>query len=99
MTPHTPTPWEVKDHSYIFANKKLVGRIQGFTLSDETNEANAAYIVKAVNAHEGLVKAAKNALETLKSVQADTEDDNMPMPWPEIDELEQALAALEQGEG
>lgn len=62
---HTPTPWEViEEEGYVAAyidgpEPKDVGMI-----SCELNQnglANASFIVRAVNAHEDLVKALKKA--------------------------------------
>ena len=60
---HTPTPWKVEGpflERSIFGEKDLVTRLVG---TDPTQASNAAYIVRAVNAHEELV-------ETLKGVKA-----------------------------
>lgn len=43
-----------------------------------------------------LIAKARAALETLKHVQAETEPDDLSgMPWPVIDELEQAIERAE----
>src|SRR5271157_3455432 len=58
---HTPTPWKVSVHvdgcnftSYMINEVELAG-----AESDEEAEANAAFIVRAVNAHEELLRVAK----------------------------------------
>lgn len=68
---HTVTPWEVwEDHNIIFANVKnnTAGSITGIQIADCGDEEdadenlgchpqeNAAFIVKAVNQHEFLLK-------------------------------------------
>jgi hypothetical protein len=65
---HTPTPWRLgpfhkKDGSVaIHAKGESVFHMAPFASSEERAEANAAFIVKAVNAHEGLVKALERAI-------------------------------------
>lgn len=77
-TTHTPTPWTLDTHKYTDDGNKCrtfvihgpdyaIGRIQGpFSVlgKDQEKEANAAFIVRACNAHyeslealEDLVKA------------------------------------------
>ncbi len=52
---HTPTPWRIDDEGNICANDgadfRWVAEPRG------RSKANAAFIVKACNAHDGLVKA------------------------------------------
>ena len=64
MTKNTPTPWYA-DHDlrdgmewniHIVEHNNPNNRVC-FMTSDGPSEANAAFIVKAVNAHEGLVRA------------------------------------------
>jgi len=58
---HTPTPWELYADSYIQgSDKKDVLKV---IWTDERHDANAAFIVKACNAHDELFKAAQNVLE------------------------------------
>lgn len=48
---HTPTPWEFdKEHSAIIDKN-------GMGIAGNVDDADAAYIVKAVNCHEELVEA------------------------------------------
>lgn len=42
-----------------------------------------------------LIPAAEKALAKLKAIQAAEDPDPLPMPWPEIDELERALDELD----
>ncbi len=55
---HTPTPWEVgfnkADRTY-----HIVDCIGGSTMAFSADEENAAFIVRAVNAHEELLHALK----------------------------------------
>ena len=69
---HTPTPWRIYKEP-MNPNPRLMAEAstlvavisQGKAFAKET-EANAAYIVKAVNAHEEMVKALKDVLFVLK---------------------------------
>jgi citrate lyase beta subunit len=90
MGEHTPTPWKVITEdisliesvtlaadgcSYIVAHC-----LDGATsqVNEDTREANAAFIVKAVNSHDALVKAlenAKAALETCSDLFSDIRGD------------------------
>jgi hypothetical protein len=78
MTDHTPTPWRVisGDDYYIAADaypKEFIGHFKGDDTGDyvayvgnrpkDFGEANAAFIVKAVNNHDALVKALEDLLE------------------------------------
>lgn len=71
MRKHTPTPW-VADFEYtdagskarVFRNAQFQYALTEYgTMSDE----DAAYIVRAVNAHEGLVSALAAVLRRLES--------------------------------
>ncbi|MDP2952895.1 MAG: hypothetical protein Q8O76_06235 [Chloroflexota bacterium] len=65
-TEHTPTPWVV-DAKPIMGNSgpaiRTVGRhIARMGWNDEEDKANAAFIVRAVNSHDGLLAAVKALL-------------------------------------
>lgn len=66
MNKHTATPWKVCRTSAPYL---IVGNIKDiystWVVNDVASEANAAYIVKAVNAHEALVEALKAVLSTV----------------------------------
>jgi len=59
---HTPTPWEVQDEIGIvdYENGGLISVVDNFkcgtSIPGDEREANAAHIVKCVNAHDGLVE-------------------------------------------
>ena len=67
MSGHTPTPWRVQKYAagasfYLYADSdsdinRTVGRISGIN-----KEANAAYIVRAVNCHSDLIQAVNGLL-------------------------------------
>jgi hypothetical protein len=60
-TSHTPTPWEVCGH-YIRPKLPESGiQIAEFPLFLENHKANAAHIVRCVNAHDDLVAALQRA--------------------------------------
>jgi len=63
MTNHTPTPW----HSYggiVFSGGRRQTKVCE-SLTQNCN-ANAAFIVKAVNCHEELVRACEMALDLME---------------------------------
>lgn len=64
---HTPTPWELKG-SYIVGDGNTVLNLTGAMAGDDT-DADAAFIVRAVNAHEDL-------LLSLKRLESDPDDKN-----------------------
>lgn len=59
---HTPTPWKVNlrfrnnlPNDYVITN----GKWGSFAIASSDNEADAAFIVRAVNAHEELIALVK----------------------------------------
>lgn len=81
-TAHTPTPWNLSANGNInYADRIIVHgtHINGHDIrnpayanpkqllaQDDGGEANAAFIVKAVNCHDGLVRALEDALEAVE---------------------------------
>lgn len=76
---HTPTPWHFEkgrfnsddlsdSHIGSIVSEKdfILAAINGDAGSSEEVEANAAFIVRAVNAHEELLEAAKIGLRYMK---------------------------------
>jgi hypothetical protein len=62
-TRHTPTPWSLQNGLICALNGRAIidpGHIAGET--EEECEANAAFIVRAVNNHEALVESLKGFL-------------------------------------
>jgi len=79
---HTPTPWHLGEQTpwYIYTPGIPTHRIaetcttpDGSLLAKEA-KANAAFIVRAVNAHEALLAIAKELLEDRLSLNADNPD-------------------------
>jgi hypothetical protein len=60
---HTPTPWTA-NLSCVFSGKNCIAVCDTDNDTRERMQDNAAFIVKAVNAHDDLVAAAKMALRT-----------------------------------
>ncbi len=65
QTPHTPTPWKVgayeneigqQVYRVLSADGKLVAHSRGAGGPKSESHANAAFIVRAVNQHESLVR-------------------------------------------
>jgi len=80
---HTPTPWEVNDDDsgiigtwgpdeddwgLICATDYAISS----SVPEEQRPANAAFIVKACNAHDELVEALKTAIQVMKDNEIDT---------------------------
>lgn len=67
---HTPTPWDVTDmriehkrgQILLTSGLKVVATVP----SNKDGEADAAFIVRAVNYHDALVNELKNAARVLK---------------------------------
>lgn len=97
---HTPTPWQDRGsnsmghHHQIGSvhSKLMVAEVFGM---DGRAEANAAYIVKAVNAHEGLVEALNAFRHVIGFTHTDTDADQNAV----VLALELAEKALAQAEG
>lgn len=74
---HTPTPWIVAARnesdntidirSEEYKDRELVASVTPKPHYADNQEANAAYIVKCVNAHDELVSELRDALDELKA--------------------------------
>jgi hypothetical protein len=88
---HTPTPWKVEDKTTLADS---AGHVIAITASREqsdlANEANAAFIVRAVNVHEELMRVCVYALNELEHPHANPENKTLT-----IQDLKQALAKAE----
>ena len=62
---HTPTPWEVIWKTSVGNKEVVVADLDCLPNNDE-NEANAAFIVRACNAHYDLVEALEMLLQDCK---------------------------------
>ena len=62
MTKHTPTPWTASQYG-VFAGKNCIATTDTDNATNARYEANAAYIVKAVNERDSLI----NLLEKVVS--------------------------------
>lgn len=60
---HTPTPWGVQGDTYVTINSLIIAHCKqdGHTTLEEA-QANAAFIVRAVNSHDALVRAVEIGL-------------------------------------
>ena len=59
---HYPTPWFIDEDEN--GDRIIVDSLEGgLIIARQPNEANAAFIVRAVNSHEELLEAMKNCLE------------------------------------
>ena len=111
MSQHTPTPWIVKhsDTIYSTVTDRLIADCE-FTPHSERphaprseDEANAAYIVNAVNNHERLLEALKDAQKNYSMLYAEAMA-NTPDRLRIVDmvadanrEMAQAIAQAEGG--
>lgn len=62
---HTPTPWRLDNPEstlVIGSNERIIADCDHPQLPDTEIEANAAFIVRAVNCHDDLVSALKNVM-------------------------------------
>lgn len=73
MSKHTPTPWRdyglagIKSEAHCSMTTTPLVRCYG-----KHKEANAAFIVKAVNCHDELIAACQQALEALEDPELET---------------------------
>lgn len=91
-TQHTPTPWNVDERS-IYCEKWGMDRIAlleqaSHRMSMSEVKANAAFIVRAVNAHEELLRIAKQMV-------FDWKHNEPKMPVGYINDVLQAIAKAE----
>jgi hypothetical protein len=66
MTDHTPTPWEINPARTV-ENTFMITGGQGFDfgmIADVTEEADAAFIVKAANAYDRMFEALREIMRT-----------------------------------
>lgn len=94
---HTPTPWRTykpdgekwhigaEDPSHL-----IIGTINGHYRTSGINQANAEFIVRAVNSHEILLEAVKFALGRFEVTSR-----RRPMDSLYVDTLKEAIAKAE----
>lgn len=79
-TKHTPTPWFHSNHSILAGEGDERHTVAGThqALYNDKKEADAAFIVEAVNAHEGLVRERDEAVHFCSQLSKDLaqNDDN-----------------------
>lgn len=79
----TPSPWKIDDCDFgnIVAGTRFIARLgDEFDLDDQA-EADAAFVVRACNAHDDLLAAAEEALEFVEG-QVDVVDGDYGQPAP-----------------
>ena len=97
MNKHTPTPWSYQHKSDAYThiirgpNNRFICQFHQST--DDTTKANAAFIVRACNAHDQLVEALELALARAESWIHDQLDGTSSLE-SELAELEPCRAAL-----
>ena len=93
---HTPTPWKLDKWGLIQGDNTDIANTNDTWVDEGVAEANAAYIVKAVNSHEALLKALKNMREDwLTSFETDVNEGDKDA----IKILNDADEAIKQAEG
>ncbi len=101
--PHTPTPWKAMPcrngwHVVTEQNRFVANCTDSTGKDDITSEPNAAFIVRAVNAHEELMKVARGVVLNGHTRPGDCHsDDYMGMCVCGYDQAEKAIARAEGG--
>lgn len=86
---HTPTPWRLNGKVDIYAENN---EGQTYMLGAIISEANAAFIIRAVNAHAALVEACK-ALEQFETT---PDKDAVLISYKAIERARKALKLVEE---
>ena len=88
---HTPTPWEYEDMGLQYAKGEIVITSGLMVIAElprmEGNINNAAFIVRAVNSHEALLKLAKEYRINCQDRIANLEDELKEFPNEENREM------------
>ena len=105
---HTPTPWRLgrngTDYCVFFGDEKFVADCEASDTDED--RANAAFIVRAVNSHQALVDALKDAERAFEFIRFALVE-NLDEPersafWKAVqlrDDIRSKLAALNLAEG
>jgi hypothetical protein len=104
MSDHTNTPWAlgVDGVGDIFdADNRSIAKTDAWNVSTHRtpreNRANAAFIVNAVNSHDALVKALKNARNCIDTLIVNSPDKKKRRNLGEfILEIDGALASIKE---
>lgn len=100
-TTHTPTPWSVGSFGTIISGRecttdggdlptgKLIAKVEDW----RNNQANAAFIVRAVNSHEEFLQIAKDALSLVLLASYPNEQKDSQI----IKRIKEAIAKAEGG--
>lgn len=84
---HTPTPWHTKDGSMIYATHpngkeyQIAETYAGWNekgVTHKTSAPQAAFIVKAVNCHDGLVSLVEEYRDMVHEMYCDEGDKEVP---------------------
>ena len=90
---HTPTPWRVEQHGYIFGNdsQSVLATARAY------RDIDAAFIVCAVNNHQALIEALASARLMLYAWKAARKNFKLPDNHSELNAaIEQVESVLEQ---
>lgn len=103
---HTPTPWELYDegksavgHQFaIVGNKERIATVHGLENELPKTQANAAFIVRAVNCHDELVETIKLLKRCCKEALSDKWDRSDDGFESMIEDCDRALAKAKGGQ-
>jgi len=92
---HTPTPLSFLAYQVGSKDTMLINR-GGEEIGRIWREDDADSITKAVNSHGALLEAAKDALEFIRNIRENIDEEKPEMPYPSEDKLD---LAINQAEG
>ena len=100
---HTPTPWEAvtRDHSAIVRTVAGAHKVAEARSREplQIDEINAAFIAKAVNAHEKLIDAHDDLVGALQDIAKQAEDETFGIQADRLTAIaNQAHAAISASE-
>ena len=93
----TPSPWHLEGQK-IVAGPRVIARMARYPTRD-TQQANAAYIVRACNGHEELLEASEKAKDALTILIGQYKAYELPPGVSEIGALGAVCAAIAKATG
>ena len=96
---HTPTPWkrsEENAYSILTPQGGLIAKTSYHWVDPVSARLNAAFIVKACNNFEQLVKVARRALDVIEEAEAMEWEKGGAETIPQAEDLRRILEAIKQ---
>jgi len=96
---HTPTPWkrsEENAYSILTPQGGLIAKTSYHWVDPVSARLNAAFIVKACNNFEPLVKVARRALDVIEEAEAMEWEKGGAETIPQAEDLRRILEAIKQ---